>query len=33
MITINHLKKAFGNTVACDIEKFKTKINYPAITE
>ena len=23
MITINHLKKAFGNTVACDIEKFK----------
>ena len=23
MITINHLKKAFGNTVACDIEQFK----------
>ena len=23
MITINHLKKAFGNTVACDIENFK----------
>lgn len=23
MITINHLKKAFGNTVACDIERFK----------
>lgn len=22
MITINHLKKAFGNTVACDIEQF-----------
>lgn len=23
MITINHLKKAFGNTVACDVEQFK----------
>ena len=23
MITINHLKKAFGNTVACDIDQFK----------
>ena len=23
MITINHLKKAFGNNVACDIEQFK----------
>lgn len=23
MITINHLKKAFGNTIACDIEQFK----------
>ena len=23
MITINHLKKAFGKTVACDIEQFK----------
>ena len=23
MITINHLKKAFGNTGACDIEQFK----------
>ena len=23
MITINHLKKAFGSTVACDVEQFK----------